>query len=128
MPTPPVLDAQGRVARGGDPDRPLLSGTFGSFADAPDGFSEELKEIALSVGAEYWYRDVFSGRVGYFYENPEKGDRNYLTLGVGFRYQVLGIDFSYLVATRTNDPLAETLRVTLLFNFNKEEEDASSSN
>ena len=127
VPTPPVVDSQGNIIRGNDPDRPLLSGTFGSFGDAPDGFSEELQEIALSVGTEYWYRDIFAARLGYFYENQNKGDRNYLTVGVGFRYQVLGIDFSYLVATKAQDPLAETLRVSLLFNFNNGSEEEPSN-
>lgn len=128
VPSPPVVDASGNVIRGNDPDRSLLSGTFGSFGDAPDGFSEELQEITLSFGTEYWYRDVFSGRIGYFYENPNKGGRQYFTIGVGFRYQVFGADFSYLVPPERNDPLGNTLRVTLLFNFNKATEEDSSSN
>ena len=125
VPTPPVVDAQGQIVRGKDPNRSLLSGTFGSFGDAPDGFSEELQEITISVGGEYWYRDIFAARAGYFYENPEKGNRNYLTFGLGFRYQVFGVDFSYLAALRNNDPLAETLRISLLFNLSKDEEDES---
>ena len=80
------------IERGKDPDRPLLSGMFGSFADAPDGFSEEMAEIMISVGAEYWYNELFAARVGYFYENKNKGNRQFFTMGVGFKYNVFGFD------------------------------------
>ncbi|HNP20348.1 MAG TPA: type IX secretion system outer membrane channel protein PorV [Fulvivirga sp.] len=100
-------------------DKSLLSGIFGSFSDAEDGFSEEMKEITLSGGAEYWYNDTFAARVGYFYESADKGNRKYLTMGLGFRYQVFGIDFAYLVPKEQEHPLAETLRFSLLFNFDK---------
>jgi hypothetical protein len=94
---------------------------FGSFADAEGGFKEEINEITVSTGVEYWYRDTFSGRLGYFYEADSKGGRQYLTLGVGFRYQVFGIDFAYLIPQVQEHPLAETLRFTLLFNFKDKE-------
>jgi len=129
VPTPPVylVDENGRViydqndkpeiARGKDPDRALLSGMFGSFTDAPDGASEELKEIMLSFGLEYWYKDLFALRGGYFHEDYEKGDRKYFTMGLGLKYNVFGIDFAYLVPQKREHPLAETLRFTLHFNF-----------
>ena len=118
----PVYDANGNrvIERGKDPNRPLLSGMFGSFADAPDGFSEEMQEIMIAFGTEYWYNNTFAARVGYFYENSNKGNRKYLTMGVGFRYHVFGVDFAYLVPQEQNHPLAETLRFTLLFNFKPE--------
>ncbi|MEO1049605.1 MAG: type IX secretion system outer membrane channel protein PorV [Bacteroidota bacterium] len=138
VPTPPIfqlndrgeveLDANGDpiILAGRDPDRTLLSGVFGSFSDAPDGFSEELSEITVSLGAEYWYNDLFAARAGYFYESERKGNRKYLTVGLGFRYQVFGIDFAYLVPQEQDHPLAETLRFSLLFNFdNKDSEDSS---
>lgn len=130
VPTPPIYarDANGTILvdpgtgkpiieRGKDPNRPLLSGMFGSFADAPDGFSEEMQEIMIAFGTEYWYNNTFAGRVGYFYENSTKGNRKYLTLGLGFRYNVFGIDFAYLVPQKQDHPLAETLRFSLIFNF-----------
>jgi len=131
VPTPPiyetddngnfVTDSDGNrvIAQGQDPNRPLLSGTFGSFGDAPGGFSEELQELMYSVGLEYWYRDIFAARAGYFYEHENKGNRKYLTLGAGFRYQVLGIDFSYLIPQEQDHPLADTLRISLLFNLDQ---------
>lgn len=132
VPTPPiyqtnnngeiVLDADGDpvIASGKDPNRSLLSGTFGSFGDAPRGFNEELQELMFSVGVEYWYRDLFAARAGYFSENKNKGDRKYLTLGAGFRYQVFGFDFSYLIPSQgKNHPLADTLRFSLLFSLDK---------
>jgi len=97
----------------------LLSGTFGSFGDAPRGFEEELEEITYSLGLEYWYRSLFAVRAGYFHEHVNKGDRKYLTLGTGFRYQIFGFDFSYLIPFEQNHPLADTLRLSLLFNMDQ---------
>ncbi|UII33544.1 type IX secretion system outer membrane channel protein PorV [Fulvivirga ulvae] len=107
-------------------DKSLLSGMFGSFGDAEDGISEEVKEVTVSAGAEYWYNNTFAARVGYFFESEDKGNRKYLTLGLGFRYQVFGIDFAYLVPKEQEHPLAETLRFTLLFNFDKSDKDEES--
>lgn len=99
-----------------------VSAILGSFSDAPGGFKEELKEINLSVGAEYSYNDLIMARAGYFYEAPEKGDRQYLSLGLGVRFQVFGIDGTYLVPNSKQNPLSQTIRVSLHFNFNKLEE------
>jgi hypothetical protein len=110
---------------GSDDEKSLLSGMFGSFGDAEGGFSEELREITISAGAEYWYNKTFAARVGYFYEAEQKGGRQYLTMGLGFRYQVFGIDFAYLVPTEQEHPLAETLRFTLLFNFDQLENNSN---
>jgi len=93
-----------------------FSGIFGSFADAPGGFSEELKEFSFSLGAEYWYNNQFAVRAGYYHENPLKGDRNYLTLGIGLKYNVAGINLSYLVPTSSRrSPLDNTLRFSFIF-------------
>ena len=117
VPTPPELDASGAIVSGQDPDRSLLSGTFGSFGDAPRGFKEEIQEIMYSIGVEYWYKDVFAVRTGYFSEHRNKGNRKYFTAGVGFRYQVFGVDFSYLIPQDQNHPLADTLRLSFIFNI-----------
>ena len=131
VPTPPIYatnedgtletDENGNLiikpGDGKDPNRPLLSGMFGSFADAPGGFSEELQEVMISFGVEYSYDDKFALRTGYFYENPNKGGRKYFTMGVGFDLKRLGFDFSYLVPQKQNHPLAETLRFTLMYNI-----------
>ncbi|SEP54694.1 type IX secretion system outer membrane channel protein PorV [Flavobacterium urocaniciphilum] len=94
------------------------SGIFQSFGDAPDGFSEELKEFTWALGAEYWYQDSFALRTGYFNESIEKGARKYLTLGAGFKYNVVKIDVSYLFsASKVRNPLENTLRFSLTFNF-----------
>ncbi|MEX2231657.1 MAG: type IX secretion system outer membrane channel protein PorV [Cyclobacteriaceae bacterium] len=96
----------------------LLSGMFGSFSDAPGGAKEEFQEFMTSVGIEYWYRDIFAGRLGYFNENVNKGNRKYLTMGVGFRKNNFGIDVAYVVPTNQREhPLAETLRFTLLMHI-----------
>ena len=122
VPTSPIykedsVTGEKTIEKGRDPDRPLLGGMFGSFGDAPNGFSEEMQEIMIALGAEYWYNNTFAARLGYFYENSSKGNRKYLTLGLGFRYNVFGIDFAYLVPQQQDHPLAETLRFSLLFNF-----------
>lgn len=119
VPTEPIRDANGDIISGKDPDRSVPSGILGSFSDAPGGFSEELKEVGISTGIEYTYNQQFALRAGYFYESPEKGDRRYLTLGAGLKYNMFNLDFSYLVANAQNSPLANTLRFSLMFNFDK---------
>jgi hypothetical protein len=99
-------------------------GIFKSFGDAPDGFSEELKEFTWALGAEYWYQDSFALRTGYFNESVEKGARKYLTLGAGFKYNIVKIDVSYLFsASKVRNPLENTLRFSLTFNFGDEYDD-----
>lgn len=120
VPTPPIRDSDGRIVAGRDPDRSVPAGIFGSFADAPGGFSEEMKEINYALGLEYLYNKQFALRTGYFYEHPDKGDRQYLTLGAGLRYNVFNIDFAYLLANQQKSPLANTLRFSLVFNFGAE--------
>ncbi|NVO84553.1 type IX secretion system outer membrane channel protein PorV [Hymenobacter terrestris] len=97
----------------------IVKGITSSFSDAPGGFSEELQEINLSAGLEYTYNDLLMVRAGYFYENPTKGDRQYLSFGAGVRYQVFGVDGTYLVPNSKANPLSQTLRVSLHFNFNE---------
>lgn len=107
-----------------DENQALLSGMFGSFGDAPGGLSEEMKEFIISGGMEYWYRDLFAARLGYFNEAFEKGNRKYLTVGAGFRKRNFGFDIAYLVPTNKREhPLAETLRFTLLFQISETQQD-----
>lgn len=104
------------------PDKSVVSGMLGSFSDAPGGFNEELKEFQISAGAEYWYRQQFAVRAGYFWEHKLKGDRKYFTLGVGVRYNVFGLNFAYLVPSGSGinrNPLSNTFRFSLLFEFDK---------
>lgn len=103
-----------------NPSPPMLSGVLGSFSDAPGGFSEEMREITISTGVEYWYNDTFAGRLGYFYEAKDKGDRKYLTFGVGAKVDKFGLDIAYLVPTnKRENALAETLRFTAYMLFTK---------
>ena len=119
VPTSPIRDASGRIISGKDPERSVPSAIFGSFSDAPGGFSEEISEISYSAGAEYWYNKQFAIRSGYFYETPTKGDRRYFTVGAGLKYNVFNIDFAYILANQQTSPLAQTLRFSLVFNFEK---------
>ena len=98
-------------------DQSSISGIFKSFHDAPGGFKEELREIMLSVGAEYNYNQQFFLRAGYFHENKYKGNRQYFGLGAGFSLSVLRLDASYMIATAQNSPLDQTLRFTLSFDM-----------
>lgn len=94
------------------------SGIFKSFGDAPDGMSEELKEFTWALGAEYWYQDSFAFRAGYFNESVEKGARKFATIGAGFKYNIVKVDVSYLFSTsKVRNPLENTLRFSLTFNF-----------
>ncbi len=118
-PTQPVYDDNGKIIAGKDPNRSVPGGIFGSFSDAPGGFSEEMKEINIAAGMEYWYDQQFAFRAGYFYESPQKGNRRYFTLGAGLKYNVFNIDIAYLLANAQKSPLANTVRFSLLFNFGK---------
>lgn len=94
-----------------------FTGIFKSFTDAPGGFSEELKEITWSLGAEYSYNNQFFLRAGYFYENADKGNRQYFSAGAGFSLNVVRLDASYMIATAQSSPLDQTLRFTLTFDM-----------
>lgn len=136
VPTPPIYakDADGAlipdgnggfvIEKGKNPNVSMLQGMFQSFYDAPGGFSEELKEITIGIGAEYWYNKIFAVRAGFFHEAKMKGNRRYLTFGAGLRYNVFALDVSYLVpvnnsSTSGTNPLEGTLRFDLTFNINK---------
>jgi hypothetical protein len=98
-----------------------FSGMFKSFGDAPGGFSEEMREFTWALGTEYWYQNSFAFRLGYFNEANDKGARKYATLGAGFKYNIVNIDVSYLFATgKTQNPLENTLRFSLTFNFGRD--------
>ena len=94
-----------------------ISGIFKSFSDAPGGFSEELKEIQWSVGAEYVYNDKFALRAGYHHESETKGNRKYFAVGAGFKMSVFSLDAGYVIATAKSNPLDQTLRFSLTFDM-----------
>jgi hypothetical protein len=130
VPTPPIYkkDASGSpikdpvtneptIESGMNPNVGVMSGILQSFYDAPGGMSEELREYNISAGVEYWYNKQFAVRAGYFNEHVTKGNRKYITAGLGLKMSVFTIDMSYLIATTQNNPLDRTLRFTLMFNF-----------
>ena len=98
-------------------DMSPITGIFKSFSDAPGGFGEELKEINLSLGAEYAYNQQFFARLGYNYEHPSKGGRSYFAFGAGFSLNVVQLDASYMLATAQSSPLDQTLRFTITFDM-----------
>jgi hypothetical protein len=101
-------------------NKSVISGIFSSFGDAPGGMSEELQEISVSAGGEYSYNDQFFVRTGYFYENKNKGNRKYVTAGIGVKYNMFGLNFSYLVPSGNGiqrNPLSNTLRFSLVFDL-----------
>lgn len=153
VPTPPIYltDENGAVVKdanadpvivaGQNPNVSVMSGILGSFTDAPgivesvgpsgeasikkgSVLTEELSEISYSAGVEYWYDKQLAIRLGYFYENPLKGNRQYLTFGFGFKLSVFGFDASYLVGNAQQNPLANTFRFSIKLNF----DDFSSQN
>ena len=116
VPTPNP-NSNGDILTGLGADKSVVSAIFSSFSDAPGGFKEELKEINLAVGTEYWYNNQFALRAGYYYEDKSKGNRKFFTAGAGLKMNVFALDFSYLLAVAQNNPLANTLRFTLSFDF-----------
>jgi len=97
-------------------NKSVISSVFGSFTDAPGGLKEELQEFTLSMGAEYWYQKQFALRTGYFNEAQNKGNRKFFTAGVGVKMNIAAIDVSYIIPVQRNNPLANTIRFTVLFN------------
>jgi hypothetical protein len=115
LPTP-VIDTVPKIRNLESP----INAALKSFSDAPGGFQEEMRELALSFGLEYWYDKQFAIRAGYFYEHPLKGDRQYLTLGLGLKYNIYSMGLSYLVPTNaTRHPLDGTLRFSFAMDFTK---------
>jgi hypothetical protein len=97
----------------------VLRGVLGSFADAPGGWREEIRELMYALGLEYWYKDMLAFRGGYYNEHRTKGGRKYMTLGLGLRYQAFGLDFAYLLPQAQTLPLGDTMRFSLLFGFDR---------
>ncbi|PKP33705.1 MAG: hypothetical protein CVU00_10265 [Bacteroidetes bacterium HGW-Bacteroidetes-17] len=130
VPTPPVYevdpvtgqpitgsDGQYVIAAGKNPDVSVIRGIFQSFGDAPGGFGEEMREFSIGTGVEYWYDKQFALRAGYFHESKSKGNRKFFTLGAGIKYNVFGLDVAYLIPLEQKHPLENTLRFSLLFDF-----------
>ena len=129
VPTPPyyLRDENGPVtdtvtgeliiAKGMDPNVSVVQGMIQSWYDAPGGFSEEMREFSFAGGIEYWYNNIFSIRGGFFYEDKTKGNRKFFTLGAGLKYNVFSLDFAYLIPLEQHNPLENTLRFSLLFDF-----------
>ncbi len=130
VPTPPIYlkDSRGNdsinsstqekiITAGKNPNVGIAKGILQSFNDAPGGSSEELKEINYSLGFEYWYAKTFAVRAGYFNEAKTKGNRKFFTAGIGLRYNVFGLDMAYLIPITQRNPLQNTLRFTLTFDF-----------
>lgn len=119
VPSRPLYDSARNIVAGKDPNVSVAQGIVQSWYDAPGGAKEELQEFIWQLGLEYWYAKQFAARAGFFHEAPNKGNRRYITLGVGLRYNVFGLDFAYLVPLQQRNPLENTLRVSLQFNFNE---------
>lgn len=120
VPTPPSIGDSAGLAD--YRSKGVVSSWFSSFGDAPDGGAEELREVTASLGAEYWYKEQFAVRAGYFYENPEKGNRKYFSVGAGLKYNMFGLNFSYLLPAGSGinrNPLSNTLRFSLSFDLDK---------
>jgi len=118
VPTPPALGDSAGLAE--YRSKGVVGSWFSSFGDAPGGFEEEIKEFSFSIGSEFWYNDQFAFRAGYFYEDETKGNRKYFTVGAGIKYNIFGLNFSYLIPSGNGvnrNPLSNTLRFSLVFDF-----------
>lgn len=124
VPTPQDFDDDGDIDVEDDIEYNeigAIEGIFTSFGDAPNGFSEEVREVTWALGAEYMYKETFALRAGYFNESETKGSRRFFSIGTGFKYQAIKIDASYLFSTsNVPSPLEGTLRFGLTFNFGDE--------
>ncbi len=127
VPTQPIRVGD-QIISGKDPNVGVVEGIFQSFTDSPDGESE-FQEFTFSLGAEYWYKNQFAFRGGFFYEDEIKGNRQYATLGAGLKLEMASLDVSYLIPTSSQafSPLSGTLRFSInvgldSFSSNKEEE------
>ena len=116
VPTPPI-DSAGTIIAGMNADVSVPMGMIQSFYDAPGGMKEEIREVTYSLGAEYWYNKQFALRFGYFHEHATKGNRKYFTMGAGLKYTKFKLDLSYLVPTEQHNPLENTLRFSLILDF-----------
>jgi len=119
VPTPPA-DLTDPNAVADYRKKGVVASWFGSFGDAPGGFKEELKEFQISAGAEFWYQNQFALRAGYFFEDKTKGNRRYFTAGLGVKYNIFGLNFSYLLPSGsgvTQNPLSNTLRFSVIFDL-----------
>ncbi len=120
VPTPQISTSSsgsGVIISDNSSNQPVISSIFSSFSDAPGGAKEELQEINISTGIEYWYNHQFAVRGGYFYENQYKGNRKFASVGLGVKMNICAIDFSYLIPTQQNNPLANTIRFSLIFDL-----------
>jgi len=128
VPTPPE---EGNQAALDDYRKQGVVGSwFSSFSDAPGGASEEIKEFQFSIGSEYWYNNQFALRAGYFWEDATKGNRKYFTMGIGIKYNIFGLNFSYLIPSGSGvnrNPLSNTLRFSLLFDLDGQNSTTTSS-
>ncbi len=120
VPTPDTSDIE---PQNGIPDfreQTVLSGIFNSFSDAPDGFTEEIHEVTISTGLEYWFDNKLAIRTGYFYEHATKGGRQFYTVGGGIHYNTFGLDFAYLLPSQGNqNPLDPVARISLNLNLHE---------
>jgi len=116
VPTPQILE-EGEE----DPNKDVsvMSGIFKSFGDAPGGFQEELQEINVSIGAEYWYNKQFAMRAGYYHQHENKGNRKYATAGLGLKFTMFTLDASYIIPVVQNNALANTMRFSLSFDLDE---------
>jgi hypothetical protein len=117
----PAIDSANTALANNYRTKSVVGSWFSSFGDAPGGFSEELREWQLSVGAEYTYNNQFMLRAGYFFEDKTKGGRSHFSAGVGLKYNVFNLNFSYLIPAGGNtinqNPLSNTLRFSLAFDL-----------
>ncbi len=120
VPTPPIRNSDGEIIAGKDiTNMSVISGMFNALFYAPLGFKEKIAEYTVSTGLEYVYNNMFFARFGYFYENPYKGNRQYMTAGLGLKYSAFDFDFSYIIPINKLSPLSGTVRISLAITLGK---------
>jgi len=122
---PPVPSTDDSAALADYHNMPIPTSWGKSFSGG-----QQVKSLQGSIGAEYGYQDQFFFRMGYYYEDKDRGDRKYFSVGVGLKYNVMGLNFSYLVPSgsgTSRNPLSNTLRFGLSFDLDKDNGDNSST-
>lgn len=98
-----------------DSTKDWFEGMFSSFEDPVPTWA---------LGAEYLYNKAFAVRAGYFNESEKRGNRQYFTMGAGFKARAFGLDISYLInSADIKNPLENTLRFSLAFDLGEIYED-----
>jgi len=132
VPTPPKMNPMnGEIIAGMDPDVSIVRAVYQSFYDAPgvlkeDGtrnvFKEEMREIIHQFGTEarvnlFDNQFLAALRTGLFREHFTKGNRNFITIGVGVGAYGFRLDIARPIPLRNMPNLGTFVSLGARFNL-----------